>query len=157
MTTRPVPSPRRQQLTALGIGLAAGGCGAWWILATHTTRPGFSLHYHVPLATAFGCWVGFVALAARGRTRSLLAIATAVGLALVAARVALYWPMSGHGVLAALIATACRWAWLRLLAAAILVQALITKWAEGADPLAVVWGAMAGYALARLAQRGSYT
>ena len=146
---------RRAQRIALSFGAVLGGCGGWWILATHTTRPGFSLYYHTPLAVAFGCWLGYLLLATAGRRRWSLIGATALALGLVLARLVLHWPLSGHGVLAAMIATARCWTWLRVLAAAILAQAVLTKYVGDTEPLSVIWGALAGLLLAAVAQRGS--
>ena len=145
-------SPRLQGI-CLGLGVLTAAAGSWWIFATHETRPVYSFCYHVPLAFVAGCWAAHVLLATRAQRRTRLVVASLLGLGLVAARIALDWPLSGHGVLAGLIATATPWTWLRAAAAVVLAQALATKWVEDTAPMTVVWGAAAGCALALLALR----
>jgi hypothetical protein len=60
----------------------------------------------------------------------------------------LQWPVSGHGVLAALIAVLASWFWLRFFSIAIIVQAFFTKLVSGEQPLSVFYGALVGLALA---------
>src|SRR5262245_31736777 len=89
----PAPSGLSGRCLLAGIGF--GCAGAAWIVGTHRW-PERALHYHVPLAVAFGAFAAWLALAPLGRARLPLVLATLLALAAVAARLFLSWPLSGH-------------------------------------------------------------
>jgi hypothetical protein len=134
---------RRAWLAGLAFGLA----GALWILASHRF-PLRALHYHVPLAVAFGTAAAHLALDAPPRTRRIHGTAMFAGLLLVAARLRFGIPLSGHGVLGALIGVLAPTRALQLLGWAILPQAAITKWIRDEDVHAVPIGTLTGLVLA---------
>lgn len=151
MSAAGAEQPRLQALCAAA-GILIGIAGALYILATRS-RPAFGLGYHLPLAVAFGAWLAYLALHARGRTLFADAAGAAGAWLLVWGRLALEWPLSGHGVLAAFLMLRAPWPWLRAFALLILVQAAITKWVCDLQPLSVLWGALAGTALAVAVRR----
>jgi len=107
-----------------------------------------NIYYHVPLAVAFGAWLAVVNADFREHNNPYFIIVTLFSLIIVAGRIFLDWPVSGHGVFGALIAVLGSWFWLRLFAAAIILQAFLTKLIMDTEPLSVFYGALVGLALA---------
>jgi hypothetical protein len=128
-------------------GLSFGFCGLLWILNSHS-RPMPAIYYHVPLAVAFGAWLAVVNANFREHGDYSFIVVTLFSLIIVAGRIFLKWPVSGHGILGTLIAVLGSWFWLRLFATAIILQAYITKWIMDTEPLSVLYGALVGLALA---------
>lgn len=141
---------RTSSRAAITAGLSFAVAGSTWILIGHE-HPGFGLCYHVPLAFAFAAWATAIILSRRGRPLVRSAIAVGIAGGLVTGRIAADWPLSGHGVLAALIAATSPWTWLRVTAFAILLQALGTKWWFDLGPTTVAYGAVAGVLTALVA------
>jgi uncharacterized membrane protein YccC len=105
---------------------------------------------------AFGAWLVIVNNNFREHDNYDFIFVTVLSLLIVAGRIFLKWPVSGHGLLGALIAVLGCWFWLRFFAIAILLQAFITKWVGGENPMSVIYGALAGIAIAELITLKSY-
>jgi nitroimidazol reductase NimA-like FMN-containing flavoprotein (pyridoxamine 5'-phosphate oxidase superfamily) len=142
-------------------GLSFGLCGVAWILTTYRI-PLPAIFYHVPLAVAFGAWFAFVDDDFCEHNNYNFIVVTLLALIVIAGRIFLKWPVSGHGILAALIAVLASWFWLRFFSIAIIFQAFFTKLVSGENPLSVFYGALVGIALAgmllvklRVAEKGN--
>ena len=128
-------------------GLSFGLCGVAWLLTTYRI-PLPAIFYHVPLAVAFGAWFAYVDDDFSEHNKYDFIVVTLLALIIIAGRIFLNWPVSGHGILAALIAVLASWFWLRFFSIAIILQAFFTKLVSGEDPLSVFYGALVGLALA---------
>ncbi len=130
-------------------GLSFGFFGLAWILTSHEI-PLPAIYYHIPLAVVFGAWIAVVDADFCDHNNYKLIVVTLFSLIIVAGRIFLKWPVSGHGIFSALIAVLGSWFWLRLFAIAIILQAFLTKWVVGEEPLSVFYGALVGLALAEI-------
>lgn len=153
MTTPPVPSGLSARAGPVGasricwlLGLVFGILGTLWIYWSYR-NPNHALHYHVPLAVAFGTETAWLAFYARGRERQRDIAILSVAMVAVAVRLTWQWPLSGHGVLGAVLGLLAPWPPLRALAWLILPQAFVTKWVGNDDPMSVIFGAAAGILL----------
>lgn len=146
---RPYQISRKLKIRCVLFGLSFGLIGLAWILTTHEI-PLPAIYYHLPLAFVFGAWLAVVDNEFLEHNSYNLIVVTFFSLLFVAGRTFLKWPISGHGILGALIAVLGLWSWLRLFATAILLQAFLTKIVIGAEPLSVVYGGLVGLALAEL-------
>jgi nitroimidazol reductase NimA-like FMN-containing flavoprotein (pyridoxamine 5'-phosphate oxidase superfamily) len=102
----------------------------------------------VPLAVAFGAWLAFIDDDFSEQNNYNFIVVTLLALIIVAGRIFLKWPVSGHGILGALIAVLASWFWLRFFSIAIILQAFLTKWIWNEDPMSLFYGALVGLALA---------
>ncbi len=98
----------------------------------------------------FGAWIAVVDADFCDHNNYKLIVVTLFSLIIIAGRIFLRWPVSGHGILGALIAVLASWFWLRLFAIAIILQAFLTKWVVGEESLSVFYGALVGLALAEI-------
>ena len=141
---------RYTEVRSIIFGLTFGLCGTVWIFATHSF-PFKGIYYQVPLSVAFGAWAAFVVADFLERRTYSFTLITLLALVIVLGRLIYEWPISGHGLLAALIAFLAPWSWLRLFSIAIIIQAFVTKLVQNAEPISVVYGILSGLALAKLA------
>jgi len=141
---------RKLKIRCILFGFSFGLFGIVWIL-TYRRNPLPAICYHVPLAIAFGAWLAVVNANFWEHNNYNFIVVTIFSLMIVAGRIFLDWPVSGHGILAALIAVLGSWFWLRLFATTIILQAFLTKWVTNTEPLSVFYGALVGLAFAKIA------
>ena len=137
---REMTEPRHPLWHALVFGLLAGALGAAWILKDFT-RKGYALGYHVPLAIVFT--TALVDVTSRRSTPAASASSTPPALAgaVIVGRMVEDWPLSGHGILGALLAVSPIRPDLPRRGVLVAIQALVTKLVLGEPWPAVVWGA----------------
>jgi hypothetical protein len=131
---------------ALMFGLLAGALGAAWILKDFT-RKGYALGYHVPLAIIFTTALVDVTFTALHTRRFGFLYAAGLAGAVIGGRMVEDWPLSGHGILGALLAVSPIRPVFRVCGALIVIQALLTKLILPEPWPSVVCGAALGAAL----------
>lgn len=133
----------------LAFGLITGAIGAAWILTSHT-RKGYALGYHVPLAVVFTAALVDALFDGLITRKFGFVWASALAGAVIVGRMVAGWPLSGHGILGALMAMSPIRPAFRVCGVLIAIQAIVTKVVIG-DPREpwedVVWGALCGVAI----------
>jgi hypothetical protein len=131
---------------ALAFGLLAGALGAAWILKDFTHK-GYALGYHVPLAIVFTTALVDVTFTALDTRRFGFLYAAGLAGSVIVGRMVEDWPLSGHGILGALLAVSPIRPIFRIAGTLVATQALVTKAILSEPWPAVIWGALLGAAL----------
>ena len=139
-------APHHPLWHALAFGLLAGALGAAWILKDFTHKA-YALGYHVPLAIVFTTALVDITFTALETRRFGFLYAAGLAGAVIVGRMVEDWPLSGHGILGALLAVSPIRPIFRVCGALIVIQALITKLVLPEPWPAVIYGAALGAAL----------
>jgi hypothetical protein len=131
---------------AFAFGFVAGVLGAAWILVDFT-RKAYALGYHVPLAIVFTAALVDATFEALVTRRFGFLYSSALAGAVIVGRMVEDWPLSGHGILGALMTVTPLRPAFRICGVLVAIQAIVTKLVLGEPWLAVVWGAACGVAI----------